>query len=212
MGAMGTYYYSIGVLFLISAISDFIFNSQFSTCPFNNSAAGLFFLLALQNIILLILVLLQGFLINYFDDIDPNELSDLGYVKKTLTIAVRLLPSIIKLIHYVKVILVLVGAAYAFINNTLGTDYLTDVQYMTTYNATLNYYCRSNDSTLIINAKKNYTSNIIIFESIELFFVFFSLCILGIIKNLIDIDGYFYEPEDPNQGGCRTLLFRRLGP
>jgi hypothetical protein len=212
MGAMGTYYYSIGVLFLISAISDFIFNSQFSTCPFTNNAAGIFFLLAIINLVLLILVMFQGFLINYFDDMDPNELLDLGFIKKMLTISVRLTPSMIKLIHYVKVILVLVGAAFAFLNNTIGTDYLNDVQYMSTYNATLNYYCRSNDSTLIINAKKNYPSNILIFESIELFFVFFSLCILGIIKNLIDIDGYFYEPEDPNQGGCRTLLFRRLGP
>ena len=83
---------------------------------------------------------------------------------------------------------------------------------MTTYNATLNYYCRSNTTDIVINAIKTYPSSVMIFESIELFFVLFAMCILGIIKNLIDIDGYFYEPEDQNQGGCRTLLFRRLGP
>lgn len=212
MSALGTYYYLTGVLFLIAAICDFIFKSQFSTCPFNNSAADLFFYIAIINIILVILLMEAGFLINYFDDMDPNELQELGFLKNMLTILVRLTPTIIKIVHYLKVLLVLICSFFAYFNNSISVDYLKDNQFMITYNATLHYDCRFNNSKIVVDSISSYRKNAIIFESIELFIVIFALCILGIFKNLIDIDGYFYEPEDPNQGGCRTLLFRRLGP
>ncbi len=58
----------------------------------------------------------------------------------------------------------------------------------------------------------NYPNKIAIFELIELFSICFAMCILGIIKNLIYVEGIFYEPEDFRHGKIRTVLMRNLGP
>jgi elongation factor P hydroxylase len=58
----------------------------------------------------------------------------------------------------------------------------------------------------------NYPNTVLIFESIELASLFIALCILGTIKNLLEVDGYFYEPDNREHGGCRKFILRRLGP
>ncbi len=208
MSNLGNYYYISALIFLISAVCDFVFNSQFSICPFYNSAADIFLIMGILNIFIMVLMMILGVIINYFDGLDPEELVDLGFVKKLMAILLRLFPTLVKLLHFIKIILVLVGIIFAFVNNQINTDYIKDGQYDNTTLAA----CLNVNSTDVTSALEVYPSNVIIFESIELFSVFFSLFGLGMLKNLILIDGYFYEPENPSHGGCRKLCFRKLGP
>jgi hypothetical protein len=209
MSSLGTYYYMTAILFLVVAICDIAFYSQFSLCPIDNSATPLFLFLIIINFFLIFFLLLLGILVNYFDQLDPDELLDLNWIKRLGGVLSRVCPTICKILHYIKVLIVLICAYFAFFNNQTGTSYLTS----DTFNATkVDQRCLSANTTYLKTTLKNYPTQVVIFGSIEFIIVFITLCVLGIVKNLIDIDGYFYEPEDFKQGGCRKLLFRRLGP
>jgi hypothetical protein len=209
MSSFASYYFLSAVLFLVCAVSDFIFSGSVSLCPFNNSAASIFVIMGVLNILITVLLLLLGLMVNYFDGLDPDDLLDLSWLKKIMGILVRLLPTLVKILHTIKVILVLVGIIFAFVNNTITMDYLKDDSYNI---SSVTTECKSLNSTSAQSVISGYPQTIMIFESIELFCVFFSLFVLGMIKNIIRIDGYFYEPENLLQGGCRKLCFRKLGP
>jgi hypothetical protein len=209
MSSLGSYYYLTGSFFLILAICDIAFYSTFKTCPIDSSAAGLFLILAITNISLLILLLMLGYLVNLFDQLDPEEMLNMGWFKKLLGILCKVLPSVCKILHYLKVLLVLICAYYGYFNNTSGVSYLTDPDFD---NTTLtDSLCKTN-STELQNFVSNYSKQVVVFESIEFSAVIFTLCILGMIKNFINIDGYFHEPDDNRHGKCRKFLFRRFGP
>lgn len=209
MSSLGSYYYLTGAFFLILAICDISFYSTFNVCPIDSSAAGLFLILAILNIILLILLLILGYLINFFDQLDPEEMLDMGWFKKLLGILCKILPTVSKILHYLKVLLVLICAYYAYFNNESGVSYLNDPDFdLTTLTDSL---CKTN-TTQLQTYVSNYSKQVFVFESIELSAVVFTLCLLGIIKNFIEIDGYFHEPDDNRHGKCRKFLFRRFGP
>jgi hypothetical protein len=209
MSSLGSYYYLSAALFLILAICDFAFSSQFSTCPIDNSATGIFLFMAIMNIILVVVLLLSGYLVNFFDQLDPEEMMEMGWFKRLLGILCKLLPTVCKIIHYVKVLMVLIGAYFAFFNNQTGMSYLKDPNYNVTDLTDVN--CKSN-TTVLQNLVTNYPKQVVVFESIEFSGVIFTLCILGIIKNLIEVDGYFHEPDDYRHGKFRKILLRRFGP
>ena len=209
MSSLGTYYYLISVLFAIDAICDFIFSGQYSVCPFGNNAASIFMLLFILNTIIVVLCLLLGYLIKFFDGLDPDELFNLGWFKKLLGILVKILPTVIKIIHIVKLGMVLFNMIYLF-NPNLTTDYLTDPN----YNLALitDVHCKNATSTLIVNAKDQYKKTIFAFEAVELFSVYISLFVLGVVKNLLDIEGYFFEPQNLEHGKIRKICMNKLGP
>lgn len=210
MSGLSTYYYIAAILFLADAICDIIFNAQFSVCPFSSSASGIFMILAIINIILIFFLLQLGFLVNYFDGLDPDELLNLGWIKKLLGILVKVYPNLIKIVHYVKVLLVLIAGYFAFFNNVLTIAYLDDINFnLTTIS---DKHCLDVNSTLVTKTMDNYTSQVLIFEIVELSSLFIALCILGTIKNLLEVDGYFYEPDNREHGGCRKFICKRLGP
>jgi hypothetical protein len=209
MSSFSNYYFLVAVLFLICAVSDLIFSGSVSLCPFTGSATSIFVLMGILNIFITALLLLVGVILNFFDGLDPDELLDLGWLKKIMGILVRLLPTLVTILHTIKVILVLVGVLFAFINNQISTEYLNDLNFNSTSVFNICLYSNETEIQKIITG---YPQKIMIFESIELFSVFFSLFVLGMIKNIIAIDGYFYEPENLSHGGCRKLCFRKLGP
>ncbi len=209
MSSLGSYYYLTGAFFLILGICDIAFYSTFNVCPIDNSAAGLFLFLAMINISLLILLIILGYLVNFFDQLDPEEMLNMGWFKKLLGILCKILPSVCKILHYLKVLMVLICAYYGYFNNVSGASYLTNPDFD---NSTLTVsLCKSN-STELQTFVSNYSKQVVVFESIEFSGVFFTLCILGMIKNLIEIDGYFHEPDDYRHGKCRKIMLRRLGP
>lgn len=210
MNSLSTYYYYTAVIFLISMICDIVFYSNFSTCPLGNSAAGLFLGFIILNSMIAALMLKLGFLVNFFHQMDPDEMITMGLFKKIAGILVKVCPTVCKLLHYIKLILVIICSYFAFISNTPNVDYITDVNFNTS--TLTNQNCKNKTSTIVVNLLKNYKNQVVIFEAIEISSVFIVLCILGSIKNLLDIEGHFYEPYDPRNGKCRKFFCRRLGP
>ena len=209
MGGLSTYYYYTGVFFLLMLLCDGIFYFQFSGCIFDSNAVSFFMFLILINLIIFIMMMFSGYITNYFDQMDPDELMNLGWLKNILSIICKLSPTFCKLAHYLKVIIVLVVCYFCYFNNQSGVTVLSSADFYVTYpNLTLSCY----NVTFVEGIVTQYKKQVVVFGTMELFFVFITLLPLGIIKNLIDINGYFYEPEDFSHGGCRTLLFRRFGP
>jgi hypothetical protein len=210
MSSLATYYKLGSVLFLVDAVIDIIFNSTFSSCPYTNSATGLFFFMFLLNIFIFLIMLATGLILTNFDALDPDEYTNLGIVKKFLGIFSKILPRVIKLLHLLKIFIVLGGAYYAYFNKSLSLSYFTDnTLNWTELNQT---YCGVYDSPLHKATNDSYIQQIPFFEGVEIGSVFISLCILGLVKNSINIEGYFYEPEDLSHGFCRKLWCRSFGP
>jgi hypothetical protein len=209
MSSLGSYYFLSAPLFLILAICDIAFYSQFSTCPIDNSATGLFLFMIIMNIILVVLLLITGYLVNFFDQLDPEEMLEMGWFKRLLGILCKILPTVSKIIHYVKVLMVLIGGYFGYFNNVSGMTYLEDPNFDPTTLTDVN--CKSN-TTVLQNMVANYPKQVVVFESIEFSGVIFTMYILGMIKYLIEVDGYFHEPDDYRHGKCRKILFRRFGP
>lgn len=153
-------------------------------------------------------MILLGFLINFFDKIDPADLENLGLIKRILAIYCRLGSLVLKVIHYAKTLIVMACIFFAFFNNTLGYDYLTDP----TFNSTLYDPICTNVTIVNTTYVSSFKTQVQIFSFIELISIFFVLCVCGIIKNLIYISGLLYEPEDYRIGKVRTILMRSLGP
>lgn len=210
MSSLASYYKLGSVLFLIDAIIDVIFQSTFSVCPYTNSATGLFFFMFLLNLFIFLLMLATGLIITNFDALDPDEFNNFGLIKKFLGIFSKVFPRVIKLLHILKVLIVLGGGYYAFFNNTLSLSYFNDTSLnWTELNLT---YCGNINSSTHNTTITNYQQQIPFFEFVEIGSVLISLCILGLVKNSINIEGYFYEPEDLAQGFCRKLWCRKYGP
>ena len=208
MSSLGSYHYLTGVLFIILTICDIAFYSQFGACPIDNSAAGIFLFMIILNMFLTLLSFCLGYLINYFDNLDPEQMLDMGWYKKTLGISCKVVPALLKTIHYIKVIFVLIGGYFSYMKNSTGMSYLSDPSVNLT---ALIVDCRTN-STYVQSVVANYPKEVVVFETIELCAVIFTICFLGMIKNFINIDGYFYEPDDLRHGKLKKILFRRFGP
>jgi hypothetical protein len=209
MTALGSYYYLSSLIFLLDVICDFIFYSTYKKCPLDNSAAGIFLFLVILNIILIVFMLLVGLLVNYFEELDPDEFDDLGWFKKFLGFLCTNIPTLCKIVHYVKVLMVFIGIYFAFINNEIGTSYLGDLNLNLT---AMDKDCSPNTTLYLNTTRKNYKGQVMLFQVIEMFSVSVTLCVCGLVKNLIDISGYFNVPQNPQHSKLRVFLFRRLGP
>ena len=207
---LSLYYYLSSVLFLIDGICDMIFYNQFSTCPFVNSAGSMFLYLFILNITLTVIGLQLGYLISFFDNLDPDELYNLGWFKKLIGILVKMYPPLLKVVHYIKLVLVLICINYAFLNNVLSASYLDDKNF--NKSTVTDITCLDKNSTTITDAIKSYPKSVLVFESVELASVFITLVFFGMWKNLVDVEGFYYEPENPESGAVKKWLFRKFGP
>ena len=208
MSSLVSYHYLTAVLFSILCICDIVFYTQFKACPIDNSATGLFLFMIILNSFLATFSGLLGFIIRTFDNLDPEQMLNMGWFMRTLGVSCKLFPAFLKTLHYVKVIFVLVGAYYGYFKNSTGASYLTNPS---TNLTALVVDCQSN-TTYLQNVISSYPKEVVVFETIELCAVVFTMCFLGMIKNFIDIDGYYYEPDDHRQGKLKKILFRRFGP
>jgi len=208
MSSLVTYHYLTAVLFLILCICDFVFYTQFNACPIDNSATGLFLFMVILNSFLAVFSGLLGIIIGTFDKLDPEQMLNMGWFMKTLGVSCKFFPALLKSLHYIKVLFVLVGAYYGYFKNSTGASYLTSPS---TNLTVLIVNCQTN-TTYLQNVISSYPKEVVFFETIELCAVVFTMCFLGIIKKFIDIEGYYYEPDDPRHGKLRKILFRRFGP
>jgi hypothetical protein len=163
--------------------------------------------LVILNSILFILLILLGLFIDYFYGINHDEFLEFGLLRKILAVYCRLSPVIIKIIHYIKFMIVILAGFFAFIKNDLSLPLLNDTAVnWTAYDIT----CQNKTATDI--SISNYKSKVLIFEIIELFSIFLVLCVLGVVKNLIRTEGFIYEPQNLSHGKLRTILMRNFGP
>jgi hypothetical protein len=157
-------------------------------------------------------MLLISLLVCFFDNMDPIEIEELGLVKRILGTICRLWPSVTKFIHYVKVLVVLILIYFTFFSNKITTQYISlqnDTTYYVTY-STASTDCKNTDKT---NEKiKLYTNQLLVSFLFEFASVIIVLFVMGIIKNLINIQPFLYEPEDHRHGKARKVLMRTLGP
>jgi hypothetical protein len=147
-----------------------------------------------------------------FIGMEPEEIASIGIFKKVLAIFTRLFPTFCKFLHFFKIILILVVSYFALFNNTLTKDYSKSTYDNTTLTTAQIDSCYKNINSTFNATLSSYKSQILVFGGIEFASIIICSCVLSIIKSVINIEGYFMEPDDPRIGSIRKLLFRKLGP
>ena len=203
MSSYASYYYYTSAIILLDGICDIIFKVGVLNCDFKNNKVSLFLFMGILNIIACVFMWAEGFLINYYLNLTPDETKSMGIINKILAICSKVFPMLIKLIHFVKTLICLICIYFAFFSNELeGENFAAS--------NTTSTECQN--ATLVAEAKIQYKRNIKIFEIIELSSVFIVIVICGCAKQVIDIDGEYYIPKRPGSSKWKTLLFRQLGP
>jgi hypothetical protein len=156
-------------------------------------------------VILATLMFLQGLIINHFAGMDPTELRNLGWCKRVLGTYCKLSPMVIKIVHLVKFVLVLI-ITFILIFTKIGTKYNPDPS-ITAYDIDC-----SDDTRFNTTIRKSYVTQIKIFHSIEGVSSILSMFVLCVIKTVLDINAFIYQPYDRNASRVKKLLLRHLGP
>ncbi len=211
MSKLSTYYYTATFLFVLNFVCDIIFYTKYSTCTLGNSKADFFMFLIIINILLIIFNGLVGYIVNLFHEMDPDEISNLGILKKLLGILARLLPRISKFLHIVKILIVIILGFFAFINAEVDMDYIDSSSSSNTTTTTINPDCY-NKTEVQKKYIDSYPNQIKIFSGIEILSIILVSCGMGMYKSTMNIEGYFYEPVNRNDGAAKKLIFKNLGP
>lgn len=195
MSSLANYYFYVSSGILLPGICDIIFNALTSTCGYTNNKAGLFMFMGILNIIITLLMWIEGFLINYYLDLTPDEIKEMGLIKKIMCICSKVFPMLIKVLFYIKILVCLILIYFAYFNNIL--EEIKDA----------GGNCEKGDSII-----DDYKKRILIFESIEIGCTFIVVVLGGCIKQMIEVEGEFYVPRQTNIAKWRLLLLNNLGP
>lgn len=91
-----------------------------------------------------------------------------------------------------------------------GNDYLNSDNNLSSSNSnTLNKECLN--KTYVELTLKSYKTQIKVFSLLEIFSVLFVVCILSFIKNKLEINPYFHEPNNL-ESGCFKKNFKNISP
>jgi Trk-type K+ transport system membrane component len=148
------------------------------------------------------MIFLQGIIVNYFSSLDSDELRAMGWCKKILGIICRTLPLIIKLFHFLKLVLVLITSYTTYF------EAVPDKPDVAAVNSTIANCNNANFSTTV---KLEYNSQKIIYQTVECATTFFTLSCLCICRTFFDITTFCYDPIDKNASGWKKLM-KTLGP
>lgn len=146
---------------------------------------------------------MQGMIVNYFSSLDMDEMRNMGWCKRIMGILCRVLPLVLKLFHFLKMILVIF---------TSFTVYFTTVSDAPDANITNTTYIENCDN---VNFNKtlrvDYDREKIIYQTVEGSVTMFVMCCLCICKTFCDINTFCYEPLDVNANRWKKLA-KTLGP
>lgn len=199
MSDLGKYYIFSSLLFLIDMISNIIFYSSYKSCGISSNASSIFLIMILVNSFIFFSMFIDGVLINFYSNKELSDLNTLGFILRWLGIFTKFLPAVIKLLHFFKIFAFFLLTIFTVIG-VLGDLSISNYSIET---------CGDKTEDSII---KSYQNNIIIFYGIEAFSLCFTLCILGMIKSYINIEGYLYTPLSPDAGCCKKTFIKTFGP
>lgn len=201
MSSLANYYFYVSTGILLPGICDFIFKALTNTPCYTNNKAGLFMFMGILNIIITLLMWLEGFLINYYLDLTPDEIKEMGLIKKIMCICSKVFPMLVKVLFYIKILICLILVYFAYFNNKL--EEIKDNG---------NSADGSNNCEKGENIVNNYKQRIMIFEAIEIGSIFLVIFLGGCIKQIIEVEGEFYVPRQTNLAKWRLILLNNLGP
>ena len=201
MAELGTYFIFSSLLFLLAMITNIIFYSKYNLCLIDSNVSSIYLIMILCNSFIFFLSFVEGLLINYFSSMDPSEFKSLGLIKYYASIICKILPNIIKFLHLLKLLIFFILSIMSLTlisNDTLEID-----------NDNADKGCGENPVKDIV---AGYKVDVIIFYSIEGFVVYFTLCVLGMIKSYIYEEGFMVSPLSTDAGFVTKLFYKTLGP
>jgi hypothetical protein len=146
-----------------------------------------------------------GLVINYFGEMDPEELRNMGWCRALLGMYCKVIPYAIKIIHAAKFGLFIILTVLVLFRD-IGKQYNYDPD-----QPKVDDEC-SNLALFTSTLRPNYIRQLIIFHSAEGLSVIVTMFILCIIKTVLDINAFIYQPYNRNASRLKKLLLRHLGP
>lgn len=199
MSDLGNYFLFSSLVFLLDMICDIIFYSTFSNCGISSNPSAIYLILILLNTPIFIFMFVVGLLIRYFGSMDPADMKDMGMFKNILAIITKFLPTLVKLLHILKLLIYFILCILTIVVIT-GDLKVTDVSIDT---------CGSNSERRVVNNMKQFA---LVFFGIESFSICFATCVLGTIKSFITEDGFLYNPLPSDAGVVRKTCMKVFGP
>jgi hypothetical protein len=172
---------------------------------FDGNISGAYIFLIIVNIMIFSIMLPLGLIINYLSSMDPEELRDVVWCRAILGMYCKITPYVIKIVHVIKFGIYIILTILILINK-IGTQGNCDSTM-----PSCDPGC-SNSTRFNATLRPSYIRQLVIFHSAEGLSVIITMFVLCIIKTVLDINAFIYQPYNKNASRIKKLLLRHLGP
>ena len=194
----------ITVIFLVSAIINFNFYNKYSECPYDNSIFPYFLFLGIVNISLTFSAFSLASLLFYLSNVFPVDLDAPSLFLRLLGRPIRILPLVLKILHVLRIVLLIVVCALAPSNSSISLEFLLIDQTL------LSETCKAAELQKL--RQDNFENNLrftVILESCSVVFVIFGC---GLLRQFVFVDNLIYEPNRKEAGRIRRFCCKQIGP